>query len=68
MCDPSTWLMVLALGRMLELALVAVVAVVAVLATLFLRARLAPGTVPLALSRRLRGRDEGVVVWCSFCW
>jgi hypothetical protein len=38
------------------------------LATLFFRARLVPGTAPLALSRRLRGREEGVVVWCSFCW
>jgi hypothetical protein len=37
-------------------------------ATLFFRTRPAPGVAPLALSRRLRGRDDGVVVWCSFCW
>lgn len=36
-------------------------------ATLFFRIRLAPGVVPAALSRRLRGREEGVVVWWSFC-
>lgn len=39
------------------------------LATLFFRARLcAAAGAPLALSLRLRGRADGVVDWCSFCW
>ena len=52
--------MVLALGLMLE-ALVAVEAFE--LAMLFFRARLCAVAAPLVLSRRFRGRDEGVVVW-----
>ena len=69
MAAPSTWLMVFALGLM-EAALVPAAAAAAAPgpATLFFRTRPAPGVAPLALSRRLRGRDDGVVVWCSFCW
>jgi len=36
-------------------------------AMLFFRALLWTGA-PLVLSRRFLGRDEGVVVWWSFCW
>lgn len=61
MAAPSTWLMVFARGRM-EAAPVEVVVALGP-AILFLRTRLALGVAPLALSRRLRGRDEGVVVW-----
>lgn len=37
-------------------------------ATLFLWALLCAGPMPLADSRRFRGRDDGVDFWCSFCW
>lgn len=66
MAAPSMWLMVLARGR-IEAVVVALAAAFAP-ATLFLRARLAPGGTPATLSRRLRGRADGAVVWCSFCW
>jgi hypothetical protein len=58
----STWLMVLALGR-IEAAFpfAWALALALALATLFLRARLWAG-VPLVDSRRFRGRDEGVDV------
>jgi hypothetical protein len=62
--------MVLARGRIeaVAAAMAALAALAALTpATLFLRARVVPGVVPAMLSRRLRGRDDGVVVWWSFC-
>jgi len=63
MAVPSTWLMVFALGLILAAEATPAVAEAALgPAMLFFRARLAPGAAPLALSRRLRGREDGVVV------
>jgi hypothetical protein len=59
--------MVFALG-LIEAALAAAAAEAFAFATLFCRARLLAGAVLLVLSRRFLGRDDGVVVWCSFCW
>lgn len=61
----STWLMVFALGLMEALAAAAAAALVP--AMLFFLARLCTGVALAALSRRLRGREDGVVVWWSFC-
>jgi hypothetical protein len=35
---------------------------------LFLRTRLAPGAAPVLSRRPFFGREDGVVVMCSFCW
>ncbi len=63
---PSIWLIVFARGR------IAAPAVAFTPATLLFRARLWPWPWPwvtlLALSRRFRGLEDGVVDWCSFCW
>jgi hypothetical protein len=66
--------MVLARGRIVfdaafEAGATAAAAAAATLpATLFFRARLWPGATPVVDSRRLRGREAGVELWCSFCW
>ena len=62
----STWLIVFALGLIEAFAAAAAAAFVP--AMLFFLARLWTGAALAVLSRRLRGREEGVVVWCSFCW
>ena len=56
----STWLKVLARGRIVEVLLLAIE---------FLRTRPLPLGAPATLSLRpLRGRADGVVVECNFCW
>lgn len=59
---PSMWLIVFARGRG------PVFMDDPMLLVEFLRTRLALPEMLLVLSRRLRGREEGVVVMCSFCW
>jgi hypothetical protein len=63
---PSTWVIVFARG-LVEVA-DALDAAGLGPAKLFFRARLWPGATLVAESRRLRGRDDGIEVWCSFCW
>ena len=62
----STWLIVFALGLIEAFAAAAAAALVP--AMLFFLARLWGGAALAVLSRRLRGREDGVLVWCSFCW
>lgn len=61
MAAPSTWLIVFALGLM-GVAVELEAAALLTPATLFLR-RFWAGVAPLADSRRLRGREDGVEVW-----
>lgn len=69
---PSTWVIVFARGLSGLSGLIEVASALDAAglgpAKLFFRARLWPGPTLVAESRRLRGHDDGVEVWCSFCW